>query len=55
MPDKKMRRILVIGAVGQIGSELTMELRARYGGENVIAMGRKTKPSELLLKSNMAT
>jgi len=41
----------VIGAVGQIGSELTMELRARYGNDNVVAMGRKTKPSESLLNS----
>ena len=30
-------RILVIGASGQIGVELTMELRKRYGNENVIA------------------
>ncbi|KYK30377.1 MAG: UDP-glucose 4-epimerase [Candidatus Proteinoplasmatales archaeon SG8-5] len=46
-----MKRLLVIGAVGQIGSELTMELRARYGNDNVVAMGRKTKPSESLLNS----
>ena len=26
-----MKKILVTGAVGQIGSELTMELRNRYG------------------------
>lgn len=32
-----MKRILVIGATGQIGSELTMELRKRYGNENVVA------------------
>lgn len=32
-----MKKILVIGATGQIGSELTMELRKRYGNENVIA------------------
>jgi len=30
-------RILVIGACGQIGVELTMELRKIYGGANVIA------------------
>jgi nucleoside-diphosphate-sugar epimerase len=29
--------ILVIGACGQLGSELTMELRTMYGGQNVIA------------------
>jgi len=32
-----MKRILVTGAVGQIGSELTMALRQRYGGEAVVA------------------
>jgi len=46
-----MRRILVTGACGQIGSELTLFLRERYGNENVIATGHKTKPSENLLNS----
>lgn len=32
-----MKNILVIGSTGQIGSELTMELRRRYGGEHVVA------------------
>lgn len=32
-----MKKILVIGATGQIGSELTLELRRRYGNENVVA------------------
>ncbi len=32
-----MKNILVIGSTGQIGSELTMELRKRYGGEHVVA------------------
>lgn len=32
-----MKNILVIGATGQIGSELTMELRKRYGDDHVIA------------------
>ena len=43
-----MRKILVIGSAGQIGSELTLRLRDLYGGENVIAGIRKTKPSEIL-------
>lgn len=30
-------KILVIGACGQIGSELTLKLKALYGNENVIA------------------
>ena len=32
-----MKRILVTGAVGQIGSELTLGLRDRYGGDAVVA------------------
>ncbi len=41
----EMRKILVTGAVGQIGSELTVALRERYGNENVIAAGHRTPPS----------
>jgi len=51
MAQKRMKNILVTGAVGQIGSELTMELRKRYGNDNVLATGRKTKPSKTLLNS----
>lgn len=32
-----MKKILVIGALGQIGSELTVALRQKYGESNVIA------------------
>ena len=32
-----MKNILVIGSTGQIGSELTRELRKNYGNENVVA------------------
>ena len=32
-----MKKILVIGSTGQIGSELTRELRRIYGGNNVVA------------------
>ena len=32
-----MKKILVIGATGQIGSELTMKLRGVYGNDNVVA------------------
>lgn len=46
-----MKKILVTGATGQIGSELTMELRKKYGEDNVIAAGHKKRPSEILLKS----
>lgn len=31
-----MKNILIIGATGQIGSELTMTLRGIYGNEHVI-------------------
>ena len=51
MSADDMNKILVAGAVGQIGSELTMELRKQYGNDNVVAMGRKTKPSDELLNS----
>ena len=32
-----MKNILIIGSTGQIGSELARELRARYGGNHVVA------------------
>lgn len=46
-----MKKILITGALGQIGSELTRALRAKYGVENVIATnnvddGHSTIPSE---------
>ena len=46
-----MDKILVVGAVGQIGSELTLALRKSYGNENVIASTRKTPPSEKVKES----
>ena len=46
-----MKRIMVTGAVGQIGSELTLELRKLYGAEQVLATGHRTQPSETLLQS----
>ena len=44
-------RILVTGACGQIGSELTMALRERYGHDNVVAAGHRTPPSSTLRDS----
>ncbi len=49
--SKETKQILVTGAVGQIGSELTMALRKRYGGENVVATGHRTRPSAALRDS----
>jgi nucleoside-diphosphate-sugar epimerase len=47
----EMKKMLVTGAVGQIGSELTLALRGKYGADNVVAMWRKTKPSKALEES----
>jgi nucleoside-diphosphate-sugar epimerase len=44
-----MKNILVIGSAGQIGSELVVELRKRYGEGTVVAGIRKTgAPSEVV-------
>ena len=40
-----MRRSLIIGAVGQIGTDLTPALRAELGADAVVAAGRRTPPS----------
>jgi len=45
------RRILITGACGQVGSELVLVLRDRYGNDNVIATGHETPPSEQLFNS----
>lgn len=44
------KSILIIGACGQIGTELTLTLRQRYGNENVIA-GDIREGSETLMDS----
>lgn len=47
-----MKNILVIGSTGQIGSELTMELRNRYGNSHVIAgYIRGAEPTGVLKES----
>jgi len=43
-----MRRILVTGALGQIGSELVVALRARYGANAVIASDIRMPPFDTL-------
>ncbi|MCX8174742.1 MAG: NAD-dependent epimerase/dehydratase family protein [Candidatus Micrarchaeota archaeon] len=43
-----MAKVLIIGAVGQIGSELTVALRKKHGADNVVASTRKTEfPPEI--------
>jgi nucleoside-diphosphate-sugar epimerase len=46
-----MKRILVTGSVGQIGSELTMKLREIYGNDNVVAGINRTQPQGELKES----
>ena len=48
---RKGNRVLVTGACGQIGSELTMILRERYGNDNVVASDIKSPGSEELGQS----
>ncbi|MDR0971797.1 MAG: NAD-dependent epimerase/dehydratase family protein [Bacteroidales bacterium] len=46
-----MKNILVLGAAGQIGSELTMKLREIYGNSSVVASDIKLPLSEALSQS----
>ncbi|MCB8995096.1 MAG: NAD-dependent epimerase/dehydratase family protein [Bacteroidales bacterium] len=43
-----MERILVIGAAGQIGSELVLELRKQYGNEHVFASDIKPASPDIM-------
>lgn len=43
-----MEKILVIGAAGQIGSELVLALRKKFGNENVFATDIKEPPADVL-------
>lgn len=50
-----MKKILVIGATGQIGSELTMKLRGIYGNDNVVCgYIHGAEPKGILLESGPA-
>jgi nucleoside-diphosphate-sugar epimerase len=47
-----VRKILITGALGQIGSELTAEMRKIYGPDNVVASNRSMKKGhEKLIES----
>jgi nucleoside-diphosphate-sugar epimerase len=50
-----MKKLLITGAAGQIGSELTVALRRRYSDSNVIACGHKTKPDAEFLDTGPFT
>ena len=43
--------ILVTGAVGQVGSDVTLALRERFGGERVVAAGHRKEPDDELRDS----
>ena len=45
MPEQVMKRILVTGATGQIGSELVPELIKMHGLDNVIIGVHRRKPN----------
>ena len=51
MSGRRMKRLLVTGSTGQIGSELTLALREKYGGDNVVAIGHQRKPTDALRNS----
>lgn len=46
-----MDKILIIGAAGQIGSELILALRKLYGNENLIGSDYKSIPSKNVMES----
>ncbi len=44
-----MKKILITGALGQIGSELTVKMRERYGADNVVVSDLRAEgPAEIL-------
>lgn len=45
---RRANRVLVIGATGQIGSELTLALRERHGNDNVVATWYWRRPNRAL-------
>ncbi|MCK4355700.1 NAD-dependent epimerase/dehydratase family protein [Candidatus Bipolaricaulota bacterium] len=48
---ERTERILITGAAGQIGSELTLALRNRYGAQNVVASDKHAPKSGVLQES----
>ena len=50
-----MKRILVTGAAGQLGSELVPALRDKYGGDNVVAARHRSPLTEEVADTGPAT
>jgi nucleoside-diphosphate-sugar epimerase len=48
---REIKRIIITGAAGQIGSELTLALRKKYGNDNVLATDIKLQISPKLRNS----
>ncbi|SHK09848.1 Nucleoside-diphosphate-sugar epimerase [Geosporobacter subterraneus DSM 17957] len=46
-----MKKVLVTGALGQIGSELVLEMRKIYGDKNIIASSRSVEDNPKVMES----
>ncbi|MDD4504092.1 MAG: L-threonine 3-dehydrogenase, partial [Clostridiaceae bacterium] len=46
-----MKRILITGSLGQIGTELIMYLRKLYGNDNVVASNRSKHGEDIIFES----
>ena len=46
-----MKKVLITGALGQIGSELVLEMRKIYGDHNIIASGRSLEENQKVMES----
>ncbi len=53
--SNRMKRILVTGAAGQLGSELAPALRDRYGGDNVVAARHRSPLTEEVASTGPST
>ena len=53
--SNQMKRILVTGAAGQLGSELVPALRDRYGGDNVVAAQHRSPLTEEVANTGPST
>ena len=46
-----MKRILITGSLGQIGTELIMYLRKQYGNDNIVASNRSKHGEDIIFES----